>query len=193
MFLHMPLKLNKETVEFIQENFDNSLFSLDFNRAPGIGNSLVFIKSMIIFDEAEPVNIEISVRWTEEAALNDLVEVYFKSFTKNRVYTTRYDLDLSASKTNIKKKINSLATFFEDYTRKFFLLTLIKKIQVSRKLDTGDYLGGETNKLLLSMKEIDFIDTTVYSTDELTPPFVNFVDGSSVSFNDPSFSKKMSR
>lgn len=188
----MPLKLNKETVEFIRENFETSLFSKKYKTAPGIGNSLVFIKQATVLEGTEPVNIEISVRWTEEGARQDYVEVYFKSFTKRRMYTSRYDFSLE-NRSNIKQRLASLINTHENYTKKFFIVTLFKNIQEDRRKDTGHYLSGETNKLMLSLKEIDRIDASVYSDTNIIPPSVYFTDGEELSFDEEDFFTKLAK
>lgn len=192
IILRMTLKLNKETVEFIRENFETSLFSKKYKTAPGIGNSLVFIKQATVLEGTEPVNIEISVRWTEEGARQDYVEVYFKSFTKRRMYTSRYDFSLE-NRSNIKQRLASLINTHENYTKKFFIVTLFKNIQEDRRKDTGHYLSGETNKLMLSLKEIDRIDASVYSDTNIIPPSVYFTDGEELSFDTDDFFTKLAK
>jgi hypothetical protein len=188
----MPLKLNKETVEFIRENFEVSLFSKKYKTAPGIGNSLVFIKQATVLEGTEPVNVEISVRWTEEGARQEYVEVYFKSYTKRRVYTSRYDFSLS-NRIDVKERLISLINTHENYTKKFFIVTLFKNIQEDRRKETGHYLSGETNKLMQSLKEIDRIDTSVYSDIEISPPSVYFTDGEELSFDKEDFFTKLAK
>ena len=188
----MPLKLNKETVEFIRENFEASLFSKKYKTAPGIGNSLVFIKQATVLEGTEPVNIEISVRWTEEGAREEYVEVYFKSYTKRRVYTSRYDFSLS-NRSDVQKRLISLINTHENYTKKFFIVTLFKNIQEDRRKETGHYLSGETNKLMQSLKEIDRIDASVYSDAEINPPSVYFTDGEELPFDAEDFFTKLAK
>jgi len=192
IILPMPLKLNKETVEFIREKFEKSLYSKKYTTAPGIGNSLVFIKQATVLEGTEPVSVEISVRWTEEGARQDYVEVYFKSFTKRRMYTSRYDFSLT-NRDDVQQRLIPLINTHENYTKKFFIVTLFKNIQEDRRKDTGHYLSGETNKLMLSLKEIDRIDASVYSDTSITPPSVYFTDGEELPFDTEDFFTKLAK
>lgn len=182
----MPLKLNKETIDFIRENFESSLLSKKYKVAPGIGNSLVFIKQETYINGTEPVNLEISVRWTEEGAKKEYVEVYFKSYTKRRMYTFRYDFNLN-DRSNVIERLIGLIEIYQDYSKKFFIVTLFKNIQEERRKEGGHYLSNETNKLMLSLKEIDRIDSSVYSDTEINSPSVYFTDGEKLSFDTENF------
>lgn len=187
----MPLKLDIETVEYIRSQFSEVLLSEGFKISSGIGNSLVFERQETFLKGLPSVKMEVSVRWTEENAKKDLVEVYLKSVSSNRIYMSRLNFDVLLE---IKPRLRSLINKYHDYTVKYFLMIFFKEVQNSRKSDTGDYQGNEKNPQLLRLKEIDRIDTSIYSVDDIIPPLVFFVDNDTpLSFDDKKFFMKLNK